>query len=174
MVSVSAAVPLKQPLFAGYKLERKVTILSQKVKGRLTRGDVLKISIAVTASAERNWVVVNDPIPPGATIIGGLGGQSKILGDQAKGGEGFHADGVDDQGKLWDIQFGVLPAYIERGKDAWRGYFEWVPRGRFVTEYAVRLNGSGQFTLPPTRVEAMYSPDIRGQLPNAPMAVAIR
>ena len=174
MVSVSAAVPLKQPLFAGYKVERKVTILSQKVKGRLTRGDVLKISIAVTASAERNWVVVNDPIPPGATIIGGLGGQSKILGDQAKGGEGFTEGAADGLGKLWDVQFGVLPAYIERGKDAWRGYFEWVPRGRFVTEYAVRLNGSGQFTLPPTRVEAMYSPDIRGQLPNAPMVVAIR
>ncbi len=154
MVSVSAAVPLRAPLFAGYRVERKVSIVSQKVKGRLTRGDVLKVTITVDASAERNWVVVSDPVPPGATIIGGLGGQSGILG--AVSGEG------------------VSPSYIERGKDAWRGYFEWVPRGRFVTEYAVRLNGSGQFSLPPTRVEAMYSPDIRGQLPNAPMAVAIR
>jgi alpha-2-macroglobulin len=174
MVSVSAAVPLRQPLFAGYRVQKRISILSQKVKGRLTRGDVLKISIAVDANAERNWVVVNDPVPPGATIIGGLGGQSQILGGQAKGGEGFKAGAVDGDGKAWEVQFGVMPAYVERGKDAWRGYFEWVPRGRFVTEYAVRLNGSGRFTLPPTRVEAMYSPDIRGQLPNAPMAVAIR
>ena len=36
----------------------------------------------------------------------------------------------------------------------------------------VGLNGSGKFTLPPTRVEAMYSPAIRGQWPNAPMTIA--
>ena len=154
MVSVSAAVPLRAPMFAGYRVERKVSIVTQRVKGRLTRGDVLKITLSVDANAERNWVVVSDPVPPGATIIGGLGGQSSILG--ATSGDG------------------TSPSYIERGKDAWRGYFEWVPRGRFVTEYAVRLNGSGRFALPPTRVEAMYSPDIRGQLPNAPMVVAIR
>ena len=39
-----------------------------------------------------------------------------------------------------------IPAYVERGKDAWRGYFEWAPEGRFVVEYAVRLNGTGKFT----------------------------
>jgi uncharacterized protein YfaS (alpha-2-macroglobulin family) len=174
MVSVAAAVPLKAPLFAGYRVDRKVSILSQKKKGQLTRGDVLKISLTITANAERNWVVVSDPVPPGATIIGGLGGQSKILGDKAKGGEGFNVDAEDADGKLWDIRFGVVPAWISRDKDAWRGYFEWVPRGTFETEYAVRLNGSGRFTLPPTRVEAMYSPDIRGQLPLNPIAVAIR
>ena len=156
MVSVLAAVPLQRPLFAGYKMTKSVAVLSQKVKGQLTRGDVLKITITVDASAERNWVVVSDPVPPGATIIGNLGGQSAILGAAAAGGDG------------------VQPSYVERGKDAWRGYFEWVPRGRFVTQYAVRLNGTGKFSLPPTRVEAMYSPDIRGQVPNNPMTVAMR
>ena len=56
--------------------------------------------------------------------------------------------------------------YVERGQDGWRGYFEWVPRGRFTVEYAVRLNAVGRFQLPPTRVQAMYSPEIRGALPN--------
>jgi alpha-2-macroglobulin len=69
---------------------------------------------------------------------------------------------------------GVQPSYTERRNDGWRGYFEWVPRGRLVTEYAMRLNGTGEFTLPPTRVEAMYSPDIRAQLPNAPVSVRMR
>jgi alpha-2-macroglobulin len=156
MISVSAAVPLKQPLFAGYRLNKIISIISQKNKGRLTRGDVIKVRITVDASAERNWVVVNDPIPPGATIIGNLGGQSGLLDAAANG---------DD---------GVSPSYVERSNDAWRGYFEWVPRGQFVTEYALRLNGSGRFTLPPTRVEAMYSPDIRGSLPNTAVVVGIR
>ncbi len=156
MISVSAAVPLTRPVFAGYRLSKSISIVSQKHKGRFTRGDVIKVRITVDANAERNWVVVNDPVPPGATIIGSLGGQSGIFGSAASGGDG------------------VSPSYIERGNEAWRGYFEWVPRGQFVTEYALRLNGTGRFTLPPTRVEAMYSPDIRGSLPNAPMVVAIR
>ncbi len=156
MVSVSAAVPLTKALFAGYTIEKKISVLSQKVKGQLTRGDVIKITITVDATAERNWVVVSDPIAPGGTIISNIGGQSAAFSAAASGGEG------------------VQPSYVERGKDAWRGYFEWVPRGRFTTEYAVRLNGSGQFNLPPTRVEAMYSPDIRAAVPNAPVRVAMR
>jgi alpha-2-macroglobulin len=147
-VSVSAAVPLTQALFAGYKMEKSVSIVSQKNKGWLTRGDVIKITISVDATAERNWVVVSDPVPPGATIIGDLGGQSSIFAAAAGSGAG------------------VAPAYVERGRDAWRGYFDWVPAGRFTVSYTVRLNGTGRFNLPPTRVEAMYSPDIRAALPN--------
>ena len=67
---------------------------------------------------------------------------------------------------------GAQPSYVERGKDSWRGYFGWMPAGTHAVEYVVRLNGSGKFTLPPTRVEAMYSPAIRGQWPNAPLTVA--
>lgn len=155
-VAVTAAVPLTQPLFAGYRMEKKVAILQQRVPGRLTRGDVLKVRITVDATAERNWVVISDPIPAGATIIGSLGGQSQQLAAAASDGEG------------------VQPSYVERGQDAWRAYFEWVPRGRFTVEYAVRLNGIGRFQLPPTRVEAMYSPDIRAALPNRPVAVAMK
>ena len=155
-VSLLAAVPLKEALFAGYRIEKKLTAISQAKSGQWTRGDVVKVQITVAATAGRNWVVVNDPIPPGATVIGNLGGQSQQLAQQASGGEG------------------VWPSYIERGNDSWRGYFEWVPEGKFVVEYAMRLNGTGQFKLPATRVEAMYSPDIRGLIPNDPVTVVMR
>ena len=156
LVSVRAAVPLKAPLFAGYKVKKVISAVSQAVKGQWSRGDVMKVRLEVDAGAGRNWVVINDPIPPGATILGDLGGQSQQLAGAASGPEG-----------AW-------PSYVERGNDAWRGFYEWAPEGRFTVEYVVRLNGVGQFNLPATRVEAMYSPDIRGQLPNAPIAVAMR
>ncbi len=152
-VSVKAAVPLKEPLNAGYRIKRSVSIVKAANKDRLTRGDVIKVRIEVVAAAGRTWVVINDPIAPGATIVGNLGGQSEMLGQQA-GGDG------------------AQPSYVERGKDSWRGYFGWMPAGTHAVEYVVRLNGSGRFTLPPTRVEAMYSPAIRGQWPNAPLTVA--
>ncbi len=151
-VSLSAAVPLKAPLFAGYRVKKEVIPVQQASKGQWTRGDVAKVRITVNAGAGRNWVVVNDPIIPGATIVGNLGGQSQTLAAEARSS-------------------GAWPNYTERGKDAFRAYYEWVPEGEFTVEYVVRLNGTGKFSLPPTRVEAMYSPEIRGQLPNAPVQI---
>ncbi|PZQ23793.1 MAG: alpha-2-macroglobulin [Sphingopyxis macrogoltabida] len=153
VVSVKAAVPLKEPLNAGYRIKRSVSVVKAADPNRLVRGDVVKVRIEVVASAGRTWVVVNDPIPPGATIVGNLGGQSAMLAQQAGGS-------------------GAQPSYVERGKDSWRGYFGWMPAGTHAVEYVVRLNGTGRFTLPQTRVEAMYSPAIRGQWPNAPVTVA--
>ncbi len=154
-VSVKAAVPLTQPLAAGYRLTRKMDVVQARNPGRLTRGDVVRVTLTVQASAERNWVVVSDPVPPGATVIGGLGGQSTML---AEGGESE----------------GVSPAYIERGREAWRGYFAWVPAGSFTVSYTMRLNGAGRFQLPASRVEAMYSPDIRAAVPVGAVTVGLK
>jgi len=35
-----------------------------------------------------------------------------------------------------------------------------------TVEYTLRLNQSGRFNLPPTRVEALYAPEMFGELPN--------
>jgi uncharacterized protein YfaS (alpha-2-macroglobulin family) len=155
-VTVKAAVPLTQPLNAGYKMTKTTEVVQARTPGTLTRGDVIKVTITVEASAERNWVALSDPLPAGATVIGGMANQSSMLGALAGDGEG------------------VSPSYIERGKDAWRAFYAWVPRGTFRVSYVMRLNGVGRLQVPPTRVEAMYSPAIRAQLPNATMVVAQR
>ena len=91
---------------------------------RSARGDVLKVRIIVEAPVDRTWVVIEDPVPAGASIISGGGGQSALLAGQAQGGDGW-------------------PSYIERGNDAWRAYFGWLPQGRTSVEYALRINGAG-------------------------------
>ncbi|HEX8572761.1 MAG TPA: MG2 domain-containing protein [Allosphingosinicella sp.] len=153
-VSVRAAVPLAAPAFAGYRVSREIAFLERKRADALSSGDVLKVRITVDAPVDRTWVVVEDPIPAGASIISGGGGQSALLAGRASAGSGS-----------W-------PSYIERGNDSWRAYFGWLPKGRTVVEYALRLNGAGRFQLPPTRVEAMYSPEIHAALPNRPVVVA--
>jgi uncharacterized protein YfaS (alpha-2-macroglobulin family) len=152
-VSVRAAVPLTAPSFSGYRISREVSFLVRKAPGVISRGDVLKVRITVEAPVDRTWVVVEDPVPAGASIVSG-GGQSSLLAEKASGGEGW-----------W-------PSYVERGHGAWRGYYAWLPHGRTSVEYAVRINSAGRFQLPPTHVEAMYSPEIRASLPNRPLEVA--
>jgi uncharacterized protein YfaS (alpha-2-macroglobulin family) len=162
-VTVHAAVPLKEPLFTGYQISRTVVPVLQKVKGQWNKGDVMKVRITVVANAGRTWVVINDPVPPGATILNGLGGQSAMLNT--------NAGNVDSTAPYDFGSTGSAPSYVDRTNEGWHGFYEWVPHGTLVAEYTIRLNSSGKFQLPPTRVEAMYSPEVRGQLPNAPIEI---
>lgn len=154
-VQTTAAVPLKAPLFAGYAVARSVIPVERKDPARWSRGDVVRIHLEVDAQTDMTWVVVSDPVPGGATILGsGLGRDSALA-----------TRGERPAGRAW-------AAFEERGFEAFRSYYEYMPRGKTVVEYTVRLNNPGQFSLPPTRVEAMYAPESFGELPNRPVEVA--
>jgi uncharacterized protein YfaS (alpha-2-macroglobulin family) len=99
-------------------------------------------------------VVVDDPIPAGSQILGGgLGRDSALL-----------AAGEGRDGAAW-------PAFEERRFEGFRAYYRFVPKGRFTVEYSVRMGTPGRFALPPTRVEALYAPEMFGELPNEDVAV---
>ncbi|MGI4778453.1 MAG: alpha-2-macroglobulin family protein [Janthinobacterium lividum] len=149
-----AAVQLKAPFSAGYAIRKTIAPVEQAVAGRFTRGDVLRVTLEVDASADMTWVVITDPIPGGATILGGgLGRDSQIA-----------TQGEKRSGTGW-------PAFEERGFESFRSYYDHLPKGRVKMEYTVRLNNVGDFALPPSRVEAMYAPEMFGEVPNARVKV---
>jgi alpha-2-macroglobulin len=153
-----AAVQLKAPFNAGYQIKKTITPVEQANKGlpagNYTRGDVLRITLEVNASADMTWVAITDPVPGGATILGsGLGRDSEI----ATQGEKRKGDG-------W-------AAFEERSFESFRSYYEYLPKGVVKMEYTVRLNNVGTFSIPPSRVEAMYAPEMFGELPNARVRV---
>lgn len=149
-----AAVPVTQAFSSGYRITKTVTPVQQKDKSTWSRGDVLRITLAIDAQADMTWVVVNDPIPAGATLLGsGLGRDG----------------GLETQGERSDSR-GWL-AYQERSFEALRAYYRYLPKGPLTIEYTVRLNNPGEFGLPQTRVEAMYAPEMFGESPNARFTV---
>jgi hypothetical protein len=154
-VQSRAAVPLAAPLSSGYRITRFVSPVSVRDPGSLARGDTLRVRLEVEAQSDMSWVVVEDPIPAGATILGrGLGGDSRVLGS-----------GEERRGFVW-------PAFEERTFEVFRAYYRLVPKGTWVVEYTLRLNNAGRFELPPTRVEAMYAPEMFGMIPNAAVTVS--
>ena len=76
-----------------------------------------------------------------------------------------------DSDAMSDGESGGWASYTESSHGSWRAYFDWLPRGTTVIEYTMRINTAGTFALPPSRVEAMYAPAIRAQLPIAPVTV---
>ena len=103
------------------------------------------------------WVAITDPIPAGATILGGgLGRDSEIVTKDEKRSV--------SSGGGWT-------AFEERSFESFRSYYQYLPKGVVKMEYTIRLNNVGTFSLPPSRVEAMYAPEIFGETPNVKMQV---
>jgi uncharacterized protein YfaS (alpha-2-macroglobulin family) len=153
-VRAQAALPLKAAFSSGYAIHKTVTAIEPQHPGQWTRGDVLRIHLDLTAQSDMSWVVVEDPLPAGATILGtGLGGESSLLRRASR-----------DTGAVW-------LAFQELRFDSFRSYYRFVPKGRWSVEYTVRLDNPGTFNLPATHVEAMYAPEMLGELPNAKVTV---
>ncbi|MCF8174015.1 MAG: hypothetical protein K9K30_02140 [Burkholderiaceae bacterium] len=114
-----------------------------------------RVRLDIEAAQDMSWVAVSDPTPAGGRILGdGDGRDSRIatLTEDARAR------------RLW-------PTYVERTFANFRAYYEVVPQGRFSIDYTVRINNTGEFALPPTRVEAMYAPDVFGEVPNDKVVV---
>jgi uncharacterized protein YfaS (alpha-2-macroglobulin family) len=154
LVEATAAVRLSGPIFKGYQLKRTVKPVEQKVKGKWSVGDVYRVTLDIQAPADMTWVVVADPIPAGASVLGsGLGNDSGALTSGEK--------------RKMNSSSGIE----ERSFSGFRDYYEWLPRGAHQVEYTVRLNSAGTFQLPNTRVEAMYSPEMYAEMPNDAITV---
>ncbi len=153
-VRATAAMPLQEPISTGFKVLRKVTAVEQKRHGQWSRGDVMRVRLEMEAQSDMTWVVVEDPVPAGASLLGsGLATQSQLLTR-------------DERREGW-----VWPAFEERRFELFRAYYRFVPRGKWVVEYTVRLNNPGRFVLPATRVEAMYAPEMLGEVANDEVVV---
>ena len=90
-------------------------------------------------------------------MLGSGLGRDSLIATAASGGE-------RRSGAAW-------LAFEERRPEAWRAYYAWLPRGKHTVSYTLRLNTTGRFALPPTRVEAMYAPENFGEAPNVVLEV---
>jgi uncharacterized protein YfaS (alpha-2-macroglobulin family) len=154
VVQSLAAIPLKEPLSTGYRIKKTLAPVEQKTPGIWSKGDVVRVRLEVEAQTDMTWVVLNDPIPSGSMILGtGLGRDSQVM-----------TAGEKQSRSVW-------PVFEERTFEAFRSYYEFVPTGSWTVEYTIRLNNSGTFHLPSTRVEAMYAPEAFGEAPNMMMEV---
>lgn len=152
-VQSRARIPLAAPYGTGFTVTKTVLPVQQKVPGQWSVGDVLRVRLDMEAQADIGWVAVDDPVPAGATLLGRALGRDSALAAEHAGGE-------------W-----TWATYAEFAADAYRAYYERIGKGKWTAVYTLRLNQSGEFQLPPTKVEAMYAPEMFGLLPNAPWVV---
>ena len=66
--------------------------VQEKQSGKVTRGDVWRVRLSVESDQEMSWVVLNDPIPAGARILG------EVLG-HASSSDAYHVAAPDPEAK---------------------------------------------------------------------------
>ncbi|TGK13804.1 peptidase inhibitor [Leptospira fletcheri] len=153
-VKTSSALPLTSPIHSGLRVEKEVLDENGKPKNSFREGDVVRVRLKLKSEFSISWLAIRDPIPAGSTILGsGLGRDSAMLSQEVKSNR-------------WDG-----PSFVERKFEGLVAYYEIFYPGESVYEYSYRINSPGTFRLPPTRVEAMYQPEIFSTVPNPNVSV---
>jgi hypothetical protein len=143
---------LSSPESTGFTVTKTLKPLQQKVAGQWSVGDVVQVRLKMSAQSDMGWVVLDDPIPAGSTLLGRALGRDQSL--------------VAENNAVW-----TWATFAEFAADSYRAYYENIYKGEWEAVYTVRLNQSGTFLLPPTRVEAMYAPEMYGLSPNKNVVV---
>lgn len=153
--SVNSILPLKAPISSGYRLKRTFEPIQVAKPGILSKGDTVRVTIEIQADSDKTWVVVEDPIPPGSLPLGRGFGRESI---------------ITQEGKVGDTSYYL--SFEEKTLSQYRAYFEYLPKGTHTLEHSFRLNHSGNFQMPATRVEAMYSPETHAEWPNETVRIS--
>ncbi len=131
---------LMEPLTSGVKAADKIPA-----------GEVVKVTLTVVVPQARHYVVVDDPLPAGMEAVqvtfATTSAATARLGEEESAGE------------EWWSGF----THIEKRDDRVLLFADWLPEGAHTYTYLMRATTSGTFTLPPTRAEEMYKPEVYGR-----------
>jgi alpha-2-macroglobulin len=166
-VQVLAAVPTVGQFNAGYKLTKTLTPVVQAKAPQVQVGDVFRVDVDIDASTAMTWVALSDPIPAGASILG-ASGLAKRSSEMALTASAKVQPSGSSSNARWSSAW---LAFEEQRFEGYRAFYEYLPKGVTRVSYTFRVSQEGSFKLPSSRVEAMYSPSLYGELGNADWVV---
>ncbi|HVY45881.1 MAG TPA: MG2 domain-containing protein [Minicystis sp.] len=129
-------------------------------------GDLVLGEIVVVTPSPRNFVVVDDPLPAGFEAV------DARLATSARGldvdeAEERAADPDEDEDDADRVAKGthVRPSQFLREvrDDRVLFFVDRMPPGMYRYRYLARATSLGSFTLPPTKAEEMYTPEVFGR-----------
>jgi alpha-2-macroglobulin len=142
----------------GYSVMKTIEPLSGKSenKNEFSTGSIIKISLNIVTTEDRNYVAVDDPLPAGFEVVQTTfeteSDELKISDEQQESPEEEEYDYVP---KTFD--------HVERYSDKVLIFATSMKAGVHKYSYLARAVTSGKFILPATRAEGMYEPEVFGR-----------
>ena len=128
--------------------------------GKFTAGAMYRIELNVSSAQDRQFVVVDDPLPAGFEAVNvnlatSNSSAKAIAGPGSRGG--WWSYGTFNHSEMRDDRVLV--------------FADWMPQGKHTFTYLARATTFGRFELPSTKAEEMYSPEIFGNTSNLTVIV---
>jgi len=160
-----------KPRDEGLAVFKVVEPLAEGLSGdELSAGKIYKVTLSIITPQERNFVVVDDPLPAGVEVINtSFDTESKQLFKMMDGNMDYYDEYYveDYYGGEYDDYYYYYPSWGTF--DHWEIYDEKVllfadalRAGEHTFSYLVRAMTFGNFTMPPTKAEEMYTPEVFG------------
>jgi hypothetical protein len=128
--------------------------------GTFKAGEMYRIKLAVSVAQDRNFVVVDDPLPAGFEAINVNLATSSVK----------DRDQLNQTTKKWWWSYGEFNN-SELRDDRVLVFADWLSRGAHSFTYLVRATTYGSFEVPPTKAEEMYAPEVFGNTANQSVRV---
>lgn len=116
-------------------------------------GSVLKVQLTVVSNRTRTFVVIDDPLPAGFESIN----------DKFKTSASWEHTMGNDDSDIWQWWRQFPFNNVELRDDRVVLFADDLPLGSYTFTYYVRASSRGSFSMPATRAECMYEPEIFGQ-----------
>jgi hypothetical protein len=138
--------------------------LPRKSAEQATAGSLVLIDLLLESAEARRQVVIDDPLPAGLAPID----TALDTASRSRRAEDHYAgeahSGKARPGELTGIGAAFRSAHVHREMhdDRVLTFIEDLPPGMYHFRYLARAESIGRFVVPPTRVEAMYTPEVWG------------
>lgn len=139
--------------------------IPKRTADAVTAGDLVIVDLLFESAEPRDRVVLDDPLPAGLEALDyDLDTTSKAQRDAA-------AKAPDPKLSWLGTTFRTATSRREVRDDRVVTYFDKIEPGMYRVTYLARATSIGSFVVPPTRIEAMYSPEVHGRTAASTLVV---
>ncbi len=146
-----------------------VPIIPKKTEGAVTGGDLVIVDLLFESAEPRDQVIIDDPLPAGLEAL------DYALDTTSKASREAEAKKADPNATFLGTTFRApMNPRREIHDDRVLTTFEHIEPGMYRVQYLARATSIGTFIVPPTRIEAMYEPEIYGRTAATTLTVRPR
>jgi len=158
-----------QPINSGIELRREYSVerdgkwVLLEENAEISRGELVRVDIFLSAPAARNFVVVDDPVPGGLEPVNrDLATASAVDADKAwKPAQDSYwtkqSDWVEFASTFWSFY------HQELRHDSVRFYSDHIEAGNYHLSYVAQAVATGTFQRRAAKAEEMYDPEVFGR-----------
>ena len=153
------------------QLKENLNVIPKTSASELTAGDLVIVDLLFETAEPRERVVIDDPLPSGLEAL-----DYDLDTTNNYGAEAMARAEADKKNPPKFLGTTFRPSHPVRKvrDDRVNNFFDRIEPGMYHVRYLARATSIGSFVVPPTRIEAMYQPEVFGRTAASTLTVKPR